>query len=70
MQDARHIGQVLPPGTAHRLPVMGRGSTGSYPDLGLGDLGRLCLAILLQFLQTLLGLFQLPLGLPQTPEDG
>ena len=30
MQDARHIGQALPPGTAHLLPVMDRGGPGHY----------------------------------------
>jgi hypothetical protein len=35
MQDARHIGQVLPPSTSHLLPVLDRGGTGCYPGLGL-----------------------------------
>jgi hypothetical protein len=69
MQDARHIRQVLPPGTAHLLPVMDRGGTGCYPALGLGDLGRVCLDVLLSFLEALLGLFQLPFGVPQTTKD-
>ena len=50
--------QVLPPGTTHLLPVLDRSGTGGYPALGLGDLGRLCLGMLLQFLQMLLSLFE------------
>ena len=53
MQDVRHIGEVLPPGTAHLLPVMDRGCQDHYPALGLGDLGRICLDAFLQFLQAL-----------------
>ena len=69
MQDARHIGQVLPPRTAHLLPGMDRGGTGRYPALGLCDVNRVCLSILLSFLQALLGLFEIPLGLAQPTED-
>ena len=69
MQDARHIGQVLPPGTAHLLPVIDRGGPGRYPGLGLGDLGRVCLDDLLSFLQALLGVFELPFGLAQPTEE-
>ena len=69
MQETRQIGQVLAPGTAHLLPVIDRGGTGYYPGLSLGDLGRSCLVILRQFLQALLGLFQVPFGLAQSTED-
>ena len=69
MQEARHIGQVLPPSTAHLLPVMDRGGTGCYPALGLCDLNRGCLRVLLSFLQALLGLFEIPFGLAQPTED-
>jgi hypothetical protein len=50
MQNTRHIGQVLPSGTAHLLPVIDQGCTGCYPDLGLCDLGRVCLGTFWQFL--------------------
>src|SRR5688572_17335361 len=43
MQDARQIGETLPPDTTHTLPVIHRGGAGCYPGLGLGDLGRVCL---------------------------
>ena len=69
MQDARHIGQVLPPRTAHRLPVMDRGGTGRYPALGLCDLNRVCRSVLLSFRQALLGLFEIPFGVAQPTED-
>ena len=60
--------RVLPPGTAHLLPVMDRGCQDHYPALGLGDLGRICLDAFLQFLQALPG-SKVPFGLSQTPED-
>ena len=40
---ARHIGEALPPGTAHLLPVIDRGCTGCYLGLCLCDLGRVSL---------------------------
>src|SRR5262249_47158339 len=43
MQNARHIGEVLPPGTAHPLPVRHRGGAGGDLGLSLYNLGRLCL---------------------------
>jgi hypothetical protein len=69
MEDARPMGQVLPPGTAHLVPVLDRGGPGCSPSLGLGDLGRLCRDMLLPFLQARLGVCHLPLGVPQTTED-
>src|SRR5262249_21003749 len=47
MQNARHLGQVLPPDTAHPLPVIDRGGTGCYLGLCLCDLGTVCLGVLL-----------------------
>ena len=63
MQDARQIGQVLAPVTTHLLPMMDRGGAGRYPSLALGDLSRICLGILLPFLQVLLGVFQVSFSL-------
>src|SRR5215510_14220961 len=69
MQDTRHIGQALPPGPTHLLPVMDRGGTCRYPGLGLCDLGLVCLGALLHFLQALLGVLEVSFGLPLTPEN-
>src|SRR5438477_12569431 len=70
MQDARQIGEALPPGTANTLPVMHRGCAGCYPGLCLCDLDTVSLGVLLQYPQALLGLFKVPFGLPQATEDG
>src|SRR5574341_1382243 len=70
MQDAGQIGQALPPATAHLLPVMERGGTGRYLALCLCDLDTVYLGVLLQRLQALLGVFEVPFGLAQTTEDG
>src|SRR5688572_15793107 len=61
---------LLPPGPAHLLTVMDRGGTGRYPSLALGDLSRVCLGVLLQCLQVLLGLFQVSFSLAQSTENG
>jgi hypothetical protein len=66
MQNTRHLGEALPPGTAHLLPVLDRGRTGCSPGLCLGDLGRVCLGTFWPFLQVLLGLLEVPFGLLQT----
>ena len=70
MQDARHIGEVLPPGTANPLPVSDRGGAASDPALCLCDLGRVCLGAFWQLLQTLLGWLEVSFGLTQTTKDG
>ena len=70
MQDARQIREALPPGTAHPLPVVERGGAGCYPGLSLLDVDTLCLGVLLQRLQALLGVFEVPFGLPHPTEDG
>ena len=64
------MGETLPPGTAHPLPVVKRGGAGCYPGLSLRDVDTLCLGVLLQRFQALLGMFEVPFGLPQTTEDG
>src|SRR6516225_3458491 len=68
MQDARHIGQVLPPGMAPFLPVINRACTGCDP--GLSALVRVCLGTLRHFLQCPPGLLESLFGLAQTTEDG
>src|SRR5919109_5046715 len=70
MQNARQIGEALPPGVADTLPVCHRGCAGCYPGLSLYDVGRVCLGVLMQRLQALLGVFEIPFGVPQTTEDG
>src|SRR5215471_21223766 len=70
MEDARQVGEVLPPGTAHLLPVMDRGGAARYLGLCLRDLATVYLGFFLYRLQALLGMFEVPFGLPQTPEDG
>ena len=64
------MGEALPPSTAHLLPVVERGGAGCYPGLSLRDVDPLCLGVWLQRLQALRGVFEVPFGLPQTPEDG
>jgi hypothetical protein len=58
------MGEALPPGTAHPLPVVERGGADCDPGLYLLDVDTLCLGVLLQRLQALLGLFEVPCGLP------
>ena len=60
---------MLPPGIADCPPVMDRGSAGRYLGLRLSDVDRVCLGLLLQSLQALLGLLERLLGLPQSTED-
>jgi hypothetical protein len=50
--------------------VVERGGAGCYPGLALLDVDTLCLGVLLRRLQALLGMFEVPFGVPQTPEDG
>ena len=70
MHDTRQIGQMLLPGMADFLPVMERGGAGRYLSLGLSDEVKVCLALLLQGFQVLLGWFELLLDLPRLTEDG
>ena len=62
------LDEVLTPGTAHRLPVMDRGGADRYLGLCLRDVDTL--ELFLHRLQALLGVFEVPFGLPQTTKDG
>jgi hypothetical protein len=62
------MGEALPTGTAHLLPGRPRGRAGCCP--GLCAWAVLCLDIVRQRRQALLGWLQGPFGWPQTTGDG